>query len=438
MRHQRRHRKHEAEFSVPWNGAGLPVSGAEGTRKMVQCPNVHFRHAAKPNVWRFSKCPRRQIQRWLSNHLLLSAIMISCGLAGPLRAQETEADGYYQKSFPVVDRVRVLRQGPGFHMQVIGNVTVVEQSDGLVLVDAGGTPGAGRRVVELVRSNSSKPVKAIIVTHWHGDHHFGLSAVLKAWPQALVVATDNTRIHMNTRGLPTQAAPAYDETQERTFEKLRTEMEASSTSPKIPEAEHKNYADAAREVKEYEKDFRGVSIRYATITFDHRITFPDELAPVEVMFLGKANTDGDAVVWLPKQKVIAAGDIVVSPVPFGGGSYPGEWAKVLASIHEFDYKVLIPGHGLPQTSKAYVEELISALQDVNSQVQAQIKQGVTIEQVQEKMDFTRQRNALVHDNPWLTEFLERDWEPVAICAYQEQKGIAILQGKGCQPPVVGP
>ncbi len=96
--------------------------------------------------------------------------------------------------------------------------------------------------------------------------------------------------------------------------------------------------------------------------------------------------------------------------------------------------MLIPGHGLPQTDKVYVEKLIAALQDVDSQVQSRIKQGVSVEQIQEKMDFTRQRTSLVQDDPWLTEFLEGDWEPIAICAYEEAKGIAILQGKGCRPP----
>ena len=56
-------------------------------------------------------------------------------------------------------RARPLPPGPGASVQVIGNVTVVEQSDGLVLVDAGGTPGAGRRVVELVRGISLSPSK---------------------------------------------------------------------------------------------------------------------------------------------------------------------------------------------------------------------------------------------------------------------------------------
>ena len=110
--------------------------------------------------------------------LLLIYGMVACGLAVSSNAQSTEVrpspqhhedtltdDGYYQKVYSITERVHILRQGPGFHVQVIGNVTVVEQSDGLVLVDASGTPGAGRRVVELIRSVSNKPVKVIIVTH---------------------------------------------------------------------------------------------------------------------------------------------------------------------------------------------------------------------------------------------------------------------------------
>ena len=79
----------------------------------------------------------------------------------------------------MADHVWVLAE-PRFQVQPIGNVTVIEQSDGLVLVDAGGSPGAGRRIVEMVRSISRKPVKAIIISQWHGDKPQGLSELLKA------------------------------------------------------------------------------------------------------------------------------------------------------------------------------------------------------------------------------------------------------------------
>jgi len=361
------------------------------------------------------------------------ALLASANPVNSQTATSADSSGYRQQVYSVVDRVHVLRQGPAFHVQVIGNVIVVEQTDGLVLVDAGGTPGAGRRVVELVRGISPKPVKAIVITHWHGDHHFGLSEVLKAWPNAQVIASVGTHAHMNTRGLPAQADAKYDAGQIVNFEMTRKDLEASSTSPKVADSQHAQYASAAHEVALYEDDWRGISIRYANVTFTDRMTLLDDVAPVEVMFLGRANTDGDAVVWLPKQKVIATGDTVVSPVPFGGGSYPLEWVTVLEKIRAFDFEVLIPGHGLPENDRTYLDKLIAALRDVNSQVAALAKQGIDIDAVQGKVDFAAQRKAIVDDDPWLTEFFEGDWEPVAVCAYQQAKGVTIVQGKGCHP-----
>ena len=77
-----------------------------------------------------------------------------------------------------------------------GNVVVIEQSDGLVVVDAGGAPPAGREVVRHIRALSAKPVKAIVYTHYHGDHNLGAGALLEAWPRASVISTEATKRHM--------------------------------------------------------------------------------------------------------------------------------------------------------------------------------------------------------------------------------------------------
>src|SRR4051812_5064055 len=122
----------------------------------------------------------------------LAAALIAAVLCGPIEAGAAPGelprpdDGYFQETLTLAPGVWVLAQ-PRFQVQPCGNVTVVEQSDGLVLVDAGGSPGAGRRIVERVRALSPKPVKAVIITHWHGDHPQGLSEILKAWPNARTI-----------------------------------------------------------------------------------------------------------------------------------------------------------------------------------------------------------------------------------------------------------
>ena len=137
--------------------------------------------------------------------------------------------------------------------------------------------------------------------------------------------------------------------------------------------------------------------------------------------------------WLPKQRVLASGDIVVAPVAFGGGSYPAEWKTTIDKIATYDFDVLVPGHGLPQRDKTYLRTIGESLDDVVSQARALADQNVPIENVQQKIDFTKQRTRLVNDDPWLLPWLEADWEPIAICAFEEAKGISIVQGRSCKP-----
>lgn len=355
-------------------------------------------------------------------------------LALPLAsmAQEQPDSGYFQHPYSLADHIHVLRQGPGLHVRAAGNVTVVEQANGLVLIDAGSTPGAGRRIVAMVHAISAKPVKAIVITHWHGDHHFGLSEVLKEWPSAEVITTVATARNMNHRGLPTKPDPKYDAGQIANFEAERAELLKANASPKLSTDEKSKNAEGAKEEVFYEDDFRGATIRFATMTFTDRLSLLDDDAPVEVLFLGRANTDGDAVAWMPKQRVLATGDIVVSPIPFGDGSYPLEWVEVLENLRAMDFAVLVPGHGMPETDKLYLDQLISAMHDVNTQMAAFVAQGLDMNAAVAKMSFAAQKPGFV-TTPWLQDYFEGYWQPVADCSYRQTKGDPAVQGKGCHP-----
>ena len=83
----------------------------------------------------------------------------------------------------VADHVWVMRQPDRLWAAVIGNVTIVEQSDGVVLIDSGGTVPDGREVVEAVAQLTPKPIKAVAITHWHNDHPFGVPAILDRFPE---------------------------------------------------------------------------------------------------------------------------------------------------------------------------------------------------------------------------------------------------------------
>ena len=79
----------------------------------------------------------------------------------------------------------------------IGNIVVIEQSDGFVVIDSGLTAANGRAIVNYVKSLSpKKPVKAVAITHWHNDHPQGVSAIRDQWPNVRIISTPATEAGM--------------------------------------------------------------------------------------------------------------------------------------------------------------------------------------------------------------------------------------------------
>mgnify|MGYP001547218469 CR=1 FL=1 len=155
----------------------------------------------------------------------------------------------------------------------------------------------------------------------------------------------------------------------------------------------------------------------------------DPIAPVEVAFLGRANTDGDAVVWTPKQRVLITGDIVVHPVPYASASYPADWIAVLGKIDAFDYAWLVPGHGEVQTDHAYVRKLAAALAEVRSQVGPLAAKGVPLAEVYKQTDFKDLKDSFAGADDF-DRFLTSAFFLGAIVsnAYKEARGEPIVQG----------
>lgn len=362
--------------------------------------------------------------------VVIFAGLVAILSAVPAMAAPTVDDtGYFQEVHRIDKGVWLLAE-PKFQIQPIGNVTVIEQSDGLVLVDAGSAAGAGRRIVALVRGLSRKPVKAVIISQWHGDKVQGLTEILKAWPNARTISTVPTQAHlsdpasMNTPGSPDEAANAKYQALVGSY---RAYMQTEAANAKTPDMRD-HYAEAARMFLQWQHDMDGTLTLATKESFADRLTIDDPRAPVEAVFLGRANTDGDAVVWLPKQRILVAGETVILPFPYGFESYPSDWIGVLEKIRAYKFRVLLPGHGMPQTDRVQIDKIIAALKGVRAQVAPLAAQGLTLEQVRAKADFRAQAKTFVGDDPWLTHWFQQFWfDPIVASAYKEAKGEPIVQ-----------
>lgn len=360
------------------------------------------------------------------------------GLAAPLAAQDPDAliHSPYRTS-TLIDGVRLMAVPPNYLGFATSNIVLIEQQDGIVVVDSGATRADGDRIVNYVRSFTDKPVKALVVTHWHNDHPAGGSQIVAAWPNVRVIATQATRRGMDgpaqSLGMNYTANPASDSALLGQLNETIVFAEAQAENSEHDARLRGRYREMAAEYRRRAEDVPGTCLVMPTEIVVDRLEIDDPERPVHLLFLGRANTDGDLVAWLPNQRVVAAGDVVVSPLPFGFGSYPGDWIATLERIKALEFDLLVPGHGLPQTDTAYLDRLIASITDIRTQVGALAAQGLTLAQIRERVDFTAQ-TAIFGSTPSRRRGFDGLWlRPMVENAFKEATGVPIVQGEGELP-----
>jgi glyoxylase-like metal-dependent hydrolase (beta-lactamase superfamily II) len=263
------------------------------------------------------------------------------------------------------------------------NVLIIINDRDVVVVDAEMYPSSARTVVKEIRRLTTKPVRYVVNTHWHDDHLFGNFVFRDAWPGVEFIAHANTRVDAESL-----AFAAIPKDLEQNGASLKLVQEILRTG-KNPDGSAGSAAGLARlreetlpELELYLKDIPNVRPVLPDLTFTDSLVLHRGTRTIAVHYLGRGNTRGDVVVWLPDEKILATGDLVVWPTPFGIGSYYAEWARTLDRLAAFNAQTLFLGHGVMQHDADYVHQLRDLLDDMVSQVQAEVAKGATLDEVQ--------------------------------------------------------
>ena len=233
-----------------------------------------------------------------------------------------------------------------------GNAIAILSTDGVLVFDSNGTPDASAAVLAQIRTLTDKPVKYVVNSHWHWDHWYGTETYTRAFPDVKVVAHEKTRammagpaIEFNRRGLESDL-PGYVASLEK----------AVVTRPQV-----QPLLDEDRFFLEQKKNAHLV---LPTVTFTDTLSIRLGERRIEVLNYGRAVTPGDTFLYLPAEKIVITGDLLVNPVSFALSSYPTEWLRTLEKIDALDATVLVPGHGEPLRDKI----LLRATMDVMRQL----------------------------------------------------------------------
>ena len=360
--------------------------------------------------------------------LALSPAACTSEPAAAPAAAEQPVSGRLMAPEKVAPHVWVMRQPDRLWSAVIGNVAIVEQSDGIVLIDSGGTIADGRDVLAAVGKLSPKPVKAVVLTHWHNDHPLGVPAILERYPQARIIATDTTARLMADPDVlgtgigkvdPQRAAARFKLAKERAAADLASSKDATLSA----EVRRQYATESAWLVERGRRQLENFTV-LPTETFTDRLLIGDPVAPVELLHLGRANTEGDGFVWLPRQKVMATGDAVVLPTPYGFISPIDPWLETLAKLEAYDFAALIPGHGKVQRDRAYLATLRWSLEDIRRQAQALAGSAKTPEEALQRFDRTEHRRRFAANDAWTQRWLDEYWlNGMAETAIKQAMGI---------------
>lgn len=286
---------------------------------------------------------------------------------------------------------------------VVGTTLIVIGENGVLLFDPAGFPLQGERVLAKVKELTDLPVTHMAISHWHGDHHLGLYKILEDYPDAEIISHEFT-----AKALQSPLMNYLDDQSEEALKPYREQNRKILETGKMPDgatASETTLATIRDLLEHFDLMIEQLSdfvIPVPTRTMTDRLDVDLGGRVVELRRIAPGNTKGDMFLYLPKERILATGDIVVRPTPYGFGSYPRSWVDVLRQLKMYDAKTIVPGHGDIQTDFAYFDLLIETLTLIADQVEPLARDGKTLEEVREAIDLSSVEERFTGGDPLLT------------------------------------
>lgn len=207
------------------------------------------------------------------------------------------------------------------------NVGAIEGEDFLVCFEALATPVAAREWLARLREHTGKPIRYLVLSHYHAVRVLGASA----FDADVIVAHENTRALVAERG--------------------RQDWESE-------------FARMPRLFKEPES-IPGLTWPTATFTDRFTIDLGGDRGDLELRYCGRGHTEGDIVAWLPKHRILFAGDLVEAQAAlYTGDAFHAEWAAgTLDAVAALGAEMLIGGRGAVARGAGAVEAAVAQTRD---------------------------------------------------------------------------
>jgi len=325
---------------------------------------------------------------------LLSPVL---GQAGPAELSDATA-----RMHAIADGVFVIVHDDATDEWPHGNTGVIVGNDGVLVVDSNYLPSRARADIALIRQVTDKPVRHLVITHWHFDHNNGTVAYKQAFPGLLVVSERATARFIDLNGTWWSRMNAASGSEKRNDLKAKESELAAATDV----AARRSLEKVIRQRKAELEELTHLNVVPPDLVFNGELGLDLGGRRVELRDWGRANSPHDVTVYLPEERILFTGDIVVqSPLPYSGASWPVPWIEVLRGIEAIPVAALVPGHGPVQQDHAYTRQVRELLERVTSRVEAMAREGKTLEQIQASLEAKDLRKGV-----WADPALDEDWK----------------------------
>ena len=198
------------------------------------------------------------------------------------------------------------------------NTGIIIGDDAVMVIDTQATPVMAQDVIRRIREVTDKPIKYVLLSHYHAVRVLGASA----YGAEHIIASEDTRDLIVERG-------QFDKDSEiGRFPRLFQNVES------VPEG-----------------------LTWPTMTFNKKMTLWLGKLEVQILQLGRGHTKGDTVAWLPQEKILFAGDLVeFGATPYAGDAYFKDWPQTLDNLAALKPEKLVPGRGAALQTPAQVQE----------------------------------------------------------------------------------
>jgi cyclase len=319
------------------------------------------------------------------------SIPLALGVGLPLAssAGQAAATAVGQQAAPglirevLADGVYLFRAPTALDRWTATNVVVIVNQDDVTVFDSFTLPATARMAIAEIRALTPKPVRTLINSHWHQDHWSGNDEFRKAFPGISIVATAETRGYMTRMG----SDFLIDGTRAG-LQRSRDALAAAIATGRLTDGTA--LTDALR--REQERDIEETS-RFVHDVLEIPRVLPDVAFRDELtfwrgtrefrLFSMTGDATGSAVLYLPAEKILVTGDVLVSPEdgqgppPWTTNSYAiSPWLTSLRRLEAFDAGVIVPGQGPPMRDKAYLRLTVQWFAGIVDGVQRALERGI--------------------------------------------------------------